>query len=97
MASFFAFLHPPPLPLPKTPKNQEFEKMKKIAEDIIILHMRTINHNHMVCGSSDMEWDEQNFLPFGSFFSLLPQQPTKSIFWNNEKSFWRWIILHMCS
>ena len=30
----------------KNPKNQNFEKMKKIAGDIIILHMCTKNHNH---------------------------------------------------
>ena len=28
-------------------KNQNFEKMKKIAGDIIILYMCTKNHNHM--------------------------------------------------
>ena len=40
--SFFALLHPPP-PL-KNPKNQDFEKMKTIAGDII-LHISTKNHN----------------------------------------------------
>ena len=29
-------------------KNQTFEKMKTISEDIIILHMPTINENHMM-------------------------------------------------
>ena len=32
----------------KNSKNQSFEKMKKIAGDIIILHMCTKNHNHMI-------------------------------------------------
>ena len=36
---------------PNNPKNQNFEKMKKIIRDIIILHMCNINDNHMVCGS----------------------------------------------
>ena len=36
---------------PKNPTNQNFEKMKKNPEDIIILHMRTINDNHMMYGS----------------------------------------------
>ena len=31
------------------PKNQNFEKMKKIAGDIIILLMCTKNHNYDVC------------------------------------------------
>ena len=32
-------------------KNQNFEKMKKIAGDIIILQMSTKNNNHMMYGS----------------------------------------------
>ena len=35
----------------KNPENQNFEKMKKIAVDIIILHMGTLNENHMTHGS----------------------------------------------
>ena len=31
---------------PNNPENQNFQKMKKIPEDII-LHMCTINENHM--------------------------------------------------
>ena len=46
------------------PKNQNFEKMKKITGDIIILHMCTINENHMMYGSWDMECDRQNVLSF---------------------------------
>ena len=55
--------------------------MKKIAGDIIILHMCTKNHNHMF-GSWDMEWDDRafpssllrtviahNHLPFFKIFS----------------------------
>ena len=39
------------------PKNQNFEKMKKkIAGDIIILHICTKNHNHMRYSS----WDTKN-------------------------------------
>ena len=36
---------------PNNPKNQNFEKMKKTPRDIIILHMFTINDNHMMYGS----------------------------------------------
>ena len=42
------FLHFYP---PNNPKNQNFEKMKKTPGDIIILHMCTINDNHMMYGS----------------------------------------------
>ena len=35
--------------------------MKKMPGDIIILHMCTINDNHMMYGFWDMEHDEQNF------------------------------------
>ena len=36
---------------PMDPENQNFEKMKKIPEDIIILQMCTINDSHMMYGS----------------------------------------------
>ena len=54
-------------------KNQNFEKTKKTPGDITILHMCTINDDHMIYGSWDMERDGQNFLSFWSvfFFSLL--------------------------
>ena len=38
------------LPL-NNPKNQNFEKMKGRPGDIIILHMCTMNDNHMMYGS----------------------------------------------
>ena len=43
------------------PKNQNFEKMKKTPEDII-LHLCTTNHDHMMYGSWDKECDRLNFL-----------------------------------
>ena len=36
---------------PNDPKNQISEKKKKLPEDIILLHMCTINADHMICGS----------------------------------------------
>ena len=33
------------------PENQNFEKLKKTPRDIIILHMCTINDDHMMYGS----------------------------------------------
>ena len=44
--SFFALL-----PHPDDPENQNFEKMKKTPEDVIILEMCTINDSHMMYGS----------------------------------------------
>ena len=53
---FFALplpLPPPPPPLPNNPENQSFEKikMKESHGDIIILHMFTVNYNHMMHGT----------------------------------------------
>ena len=54
--------------------------MKKMPGDIIILHMYTINDNHMMYGSWDMERDKQNFLSFWTVFcpfTLLKTQKIK--------------------
>ena len=69
------------------PKKSEFWKNeKKIAGDIIILHMCTKNHNHMRYSSWDMEWDKNflvilsHFLPFTPYppnLPLLTTQKTK--------------------
>ena len=53
---------------PMDPENQNFEKMKKTLEDIIILQMFTINDSHMIYGFSDMECNRQNFLSFWTIF-----------------------------
>ena len=55
--------------------------------DIIILHMWSINDNHMIYGSWDIECDGQSFLSFSDIFSLLPSNDPK----NGD------IILHMCT
>ena len=44
--------------------------MKKIAGDII-LHMCTKNHNHMIYGSCDTEWEGENFYHFGLYLQIL--------------------------
>ena len=51
LGHFLPFYHP------KNSINQNFEKIKKIARDIIILYMCTKNHNHMMYGSWDTEWN----------------------------------------
>ena len=54
-------------PSPKNPKNQNFEKMKKIAEDIIILHNCTNR------GTVPEIWSETDriFCHFGPFFAFI--------------------------
>ena len=42
--------------------------MKTVLENIIILHMSTINDDHMIYVSWDMERDGQNFLSFLTIF-----------------------------
>ena len=60
--NFFVIMdHFLPFYPPSNLKNQNFEKMKKIPRDIIILHMCTINDSHMMYGSWDMECNRQNF------------------------------------
>ena len=44
------------------PENQNFEKMKKVPKNIIILQICTINNSHMIYGSRDMECNRHNFL-----------------------------------
>ena len=73
-ADFFVtldcFLHFYPLPILTIPPKKNFEKMKKLAGDIIILHMCTINNNHLIYGSWDIECIGQNF-----FAHLPPKHP----------------------
>ena len=61
------------------PKNQNFEKMKKLPGDIILFHMCTINDNHMMYGSWDMEHDRQNFLSFWTIFCPFTPLTTQKI------------------
>ena len=61
-------------------KIKVFKKLKKLKKktsgDIIILHICTINDNHMMYGSWDMECDRYNFLPFWVIFC--PFTPVKT-------------------
>ena len=59
-----------PFDPPNNLKNQNFAKMKTMPGDII-LHMCTINDNHKIYGSWDMERDRQ-FVILDHFFPLLP-------------------------
>ena len=46
---------------PLTTRKIKILKLKKTLGDIIILHIYTINNNHMIYSSWDMEHDRQNF------------------------------------
>ena len=80
------------------PENQNFEKMKKILGNIIILHMCTINENHMMYDSWDMERHKQNLFSFWTIFCpFTPLTPRKSKFCKNTKTPLDIIILHKCT
>ena len=72
----FAFLLP--LPLPNSPKNENFKTMEKTPGYIIILQNCTKNHDHMLYCSWDVVHDRCNccfsfwaiFCPFTSPFPL---------------------------
>ena len=70
------FLHFYPL---ITKKIKILKKWRKTAGCIIILLMCTINDNHMMYGSWDMECDRQNFCHCGPFFALLLPLTTRKI------------------
>ena len=84
---------------PNNLKNQNFEKMRKPPQDIIILHTCTININHMINGSRNMERDGQNFLSFWTVFCLFtpPNNSKNQNFETMKKISGDIIILHMCT
>ena len=53
---------------PLTTQKIKILKLKKTPGDIIILHISTINDNHMMYDSWNMECDRQNFLSFWTVF-----------------------------
>ena len=58
--------------------------MKKFAGDIITLHMCTKNHNHMMYGSWDTEWNRQ------TKFSFCLMIPNIRILKKKETNAWRY-------
>ena len=68
---------------PMDPENENFEKMKKYPEDIISLHMCTIDKNQMTYDSWNIDWDRQNFLSFWTIFCPFVQR--MKIFKKNGK------------
>ena len=69
------------------------KKWKKTPGDIIILYICTINNNHMIYGSWDMERDRQNFLSFWTIFCPFTS-PLKT--WK-IKILKKWLLLHKCT
>ena len=66
-------------------------KEKRLG-NIIILHMYTINDNHMMKGSWDRECGGWNFLSFRTIFCpFTPQNNQKKLkFWKNKNYTWRY-------
>ena len=73
--------------------------MKKSTRDVIILHMCTKNHGHVMYFSWDMECVRQNFLSFLAIFRPFTPLTIKKIKilkkWNKTSG--DIIILHMCT
>ena len=86
-AIFCPFTHPT---TPKNQKNDNFENMKKIVGDIIILHMCTKHYNHTRHSSRDTEWDKI----FCPFTPLISQKITT---WKNEKKYLKMSSFHTCT
>ena len=82
-------------------KNQTFEKLKKTPGDIIILHMWTINDNHMVYVSWDIEHNGQNFWSLWTVFYPFTPLTTRKINilkkWKKKKMPGDIIIIHKCT
>ena len=97
MGHFLPLVPPPPLKIKKK-KNQNFESMKKIAGDILIIHMCTKNQNHMRYGSWDAAWDRRISWHFGPFFAILPPNNLENKNFEKLKRASRdVIILQMCT
>ena len=64
---------------PNSPKNQNFEKMKKTPGDIIILHKCIKNHDHMLYCSWDMACDRCNYFSFWAIFCPFTPLTPKNI------------------
>ena len=96
---FFVILdHFLPFYPPNNPKNQNFEKMIKTPGDIIILHMCTINDNHMMYDSWDMECDTEFFVILDHFFPFYPSNNQKNQnFEKMKKISGDIVILHRCT
>ena len=102
MTEFFVilghFLHFDPS---NNPKNQNFEKLKKMPADIIILHLCTLQMTIIWCMIPEiynMEQDRQKFFSFWTIFCPFTTLLTLKLkFGKNLKKTGDIILLHMCS
>ena len=80
-----------------TPQIKIWKKCKKTTEHVILLHMCTINQDHMVYGSWDMKFNRQKFfVTLGNFLPFYPRNTLKNENIKNEKNPGDIIILHKC-
>ena len=85
---FFVILdHILPFDLTINPKNQNF----KMPRDIVILHLSTINDNHMRYGFWDVEHNRQFFFVIlDHFFTLITPKKPKINILKKWKNTWRY-------
>ena len=91
---FFALYSPPP-PL-TTQRIKIFKNWKKTPRDIIILHKCTINDNHIIYGSWDINWNRQIVI-LGHFCPFTHLTARKIKMSKNFKKPGYIIILHKCT
>ena len=85
---------------PNNPKNQNFEKMKKVLGYIIILHISTKNYDQTMRDSWNMVRDIRNcsFSFWASLYPFtLPSSLKNQIFEKRKNKFGHLIMLEMCT
>ena len=94
----FALYAPPPhlRPIPNPPQQQpgksKLSKTENRPRDIIILHISTINDNHIMYDSSDMKRIRQHFLLFWAIFCPFtsPNNLENQNFEKTKRNTWRY-------
>ena len=66
-----------PFTYQNNPEKQNFDTRKKMPGDIIILHMCTINDDHMMSGSRDMKCN-RTFCHYRPFLPIYPTNNSKN-------------------
>ena len=73
------------------PGNQNFEKMKKLSVDIIILPLCTINENHLMYVFQGMDHNRHNFfLILDHFFPFYPPNNAENQNFEKWKNAWKY-------
>ena len=80
-----------PFDPPNSPKNWNFEKMKKISGDIIIWHMCSKNYDQVIYSSWDMLCDGCNYFSFWAiFWPFIPLTAKNIKILKKWKNAWRY-------